>query len=232
MLPPRERPFITYRKPANHYHPYEHYYGYRLKRIPHRAKMITYRDVVYYTLNGIYYTVFGKHYVVCRPPFETYVEAAIMRDIRLSRVRFHYYNILPREYAIADANYRYILRQNEIIARNNATIAAQQAQMAQFEVYGKRAETAYESARFLGLSQSYAYANSDYYYEDGVFYVIENGRYRVIVPPAGAIVDSIPEDYETVILADGQTYYKVDNTIYNLTVYMGDPCFEVMGQLY
>ena len=59
-----------------------------------------------------------------------------------------------------------------------------------------RALSSYELANRLGLVQSYAYANSQYYYQDGVFYVLENGQYKVIIPPAGALVTSLPDDYD------------------------------------
>lgn len=53
----------------------------------------------------------------------------------------------------------------------------------------------------------------------------------VIAPPAGALVESLPEDYEVVTLSDGNVYYKVDNTIYRMTIDDGKPYFEVVGQM-
>jgi hypothetical protein len=35
-----------------------------------------------------------------------------------------------------------------------------------------------------------------------------------------------------VTLADGNEYYKVDDTIYRVVVIEGKPYFEVLGQLY
>ena len=58
-----------------------------------------------------------------------------------------------------------------------------------------------------------------------------NGEYKVIVPPAGAMVDSLPEDYDIVVL-NGDEYYKVDDTVYKVTISEGKPYFEVLGQLY
>ena len=73
---------------------------------------------------------------------------------------------------------------------------------------------------------------ASYYYQDGVFYTITaDGKYMVIAPPAGALVESLPEDYEVVTLSDGNVYYKVDNTIYRMTVNEGKPYFEVVGQM-
>ena len=42
---------------------------------------------------------------------------------------------------------------------------------------------------------------------------------------------ALPEDYETVVLADGNEYYQVDDTIYRTTVADGVPYVEVLGQL-
>lgn len=84
----------------------------------------------------------------------------------------------------------------------------------------------------LGVVRNYADAGVSYYYQDGVFYTMgPNGQYMVIAPPAGALVESLPEDYEVVTLADGNVYYKVDNTIYRMTIDEGKPYFEVVGQM-
>ena len=94
------------------------------------------------------------------------------------------------------------------------------------------AQTSAALANQLGLAQSYAYANQDYYYEDGVFYIINRkGRYEVITPPAGALVDELPEDYETLVLA-GHELYRVDDTVYRMVMVQGRPCLEVLGQMY
>ena len=87
------------------------------------------------------------------------------------------------------------------------------------------------AANELRLSRSYAAANSEYYYQDGVFYSVgTDGQYYVIVPPAGALVESLPEDFDTIIL-NGKEYFKVDNTVYQMTVVDGKPYFEVLGQM-
>ena len=83
----------------------------------------------------------------------------------------------------------------------------------------------------LGLVQIYADAATTYYYQDGVFYTMApDGSYYVIVPPAGALVEQLPYDYETVYI-NGNQYFKVDNTLYQYTVLDGKPFFEVIGQL-
>ncbi len=84
----------------------------------------------------------------------------------------------------------------------------------------------------LGLTQTYASSNLEYFYQDGVFYVINAyGDYEVIIPPAGALVEELPEDYDIIILS-GKEYYRVDNTVYRLIVDNGRPYFEVLGQQY
>ena len=51
------------------------------------------------------------------------------------------------------------------------------------------------------------------------------------MPPAGALVESLPEDYELIELG-GNTYYKVDDTVFRSTISAdGKACFEVLGQL-
>lgn len=75
-------------------------------------------------------------------------------------------------------------------------------------------------------------ANTNYYYNDGYFYKERyDGRYEVVVPPAGAIVYSLPDYYETLTL-NGVLYYKVYDTLYSLTVdASGTPAFMVVGQM-
>ena len=83
-----------------------------------------------------------------------------------------------------------------------------------------------------GLTQNYASRDTDYFYQDGVFYSKNAwGEYRVITPPAGALVESLPEDFDVVTLRDGNEYYKVDDTIYKLVISEGRPYFEVVGQI-
>ena len=72
----------------------------------------------------------------------------------------------------------------------------------------------------------------DYFYEDGVFYVITDyGTYYEIDPPAGALIDRLPEDLRKVRI-DGREYYRYDDTVYRLVVVEGVPYFEVLGQMY
>ena len=59
-----------------------------------------------------------------------------------------------------------------------------------------------------------------------------SGQYKVILPPAGALVETLPDDYEMVTLRDGKEYYKVEDTVYRVTISDGKPYFEVLGQQY
>ncbi len=87
-------------------------------------------------------------------------------------------------------------------------------------------------ARELGLRQSYAYSDEDYFYEDGIYYILNSrGEYVSIVPPAGALVGELPYDATRIVLR-GYELYQVDDTIYRLTSYDGQPVFEVLGQRY
>ncbi|MBR5404195.1 MAG: hypothetical protein IK113_08245, partial [Bacteroidales bacterium] len=182
----------------------------------------------YYFYNGVYYRPYGGYYVVCRPPFGTPLEVAINRAI-LHSLRFAYYCDVYRTFTRTFDYYNVIARQNLIIAQQNARIIANNASYA---LNSNRALTAYELANRLGLVQSYAYANSQYFYQDGVFYTISaSGAYTTIVPPAGALVTSLPDDYEIIVMG-GVEYYMVDNTVYRTTLFDGMPYLEVLGQMY
>ena len=66
----------------------------------------------------------------------------------------------------------------------------------------------------------------------GVFYIVnDRGRYEVIVPPAGALVEFLPEDYDIITLG-GAEYYRVDDTVYRTVLVGGRPYLEVLGQMY
>ena len=64
-----------------------------------------------------------------------------------------------------------------------------------------------------------------------LYIVNDNGRYETIVPPAGALVDSLPEDFDTITLGNAE-YYRVDDTVYRVTLVGGKPYLEVLGQMY
>lgn len=228
-IPPRERDFLPYDRPGHFYaHGHHHYFGFRVEVLPPRYEVRRYFGVDYYFYNNVYYRPYHGHYIVCRPPFGVTVRASLA-DIAFATVNFAYYSNVYRAYSAIDANNRYIDQQNRIIAQNNATIMAQNREIA---MNPNAATSSYEIANRLGLVQSYAYADKNYYYDDGVFYIINDyGEYQVIVPPAGALVQKLPEDYDTLVLNNNQ-YYRVDDTVYRLTLVQGTPFLEVLGQMY
>ena len=227
---PRDRDFMHYSAPSYYWTGHNHYYGHRVRVLPTHAHRYVHYGVTYYCYNDIWYRPYGGYYVVCRPPFGTVLAANLIADMTWAAVRLSYYYTVANTYSTINENNAYIAEQNAIIAQNNATIAAQNAQIAASQ---QQAQAAYGLASQLGLVQSYAAAGSDYYYQDGVFYVMDaKGEYKTIVPPAGALVETLPEDFDMVTLADGNEYYKVDDTIYRVVVLEGKPYFEVLGQLY
>ena len=227
-VPPRQRDPMPWDRPGYFWGDHPHYYGYRIHSLPPSWRRVSHWGIDYYYYNGIYYRPFGGVYVVCRPPFGTPLEAAIDRAI-FRAVRFAYYCDTYRTYSRTFDYYNVIARQNLIIAQQNARLIAQNNALA---INANRALTAYELAEKLGLVQSYAYANSEYFYQDGVFYTISaSGIYSTIVPPAGALVSSLPDDYEIIVM-NGIEYYMVDNTVYRTTLFEGQPYLEVLGQMY
>ena len=227
-VPPRERDFMAWDRPGYFWDNRPHYFGYRVHVLPPHYRRITHWGIDYYFYEGIYYRPFGGVYIVCRPPFGTPLERAIDRAL-FNLVRFSYYCNTYRTYNTVFDNYNVIAQQNLIIAQNNARIAAQNASYA---LNSGRALSAYELANKLGLVQSFAYANSEYFYQDGVFYTVSaSGTYTTIVPPAGALVSTLPDDYETIVM-NGVEYYMVDNTVYRTTLFDGQPYLEVLGQMY
>ena len=227
---PRDRDFMHYSAPSYYWTGHNHCYGHRVRVLPTHVHRHVHYGVTYYCYNDIWYRPYGGYYVVCRPPFGTVLAANLIADMTWAAINFSYYNTVAQTYSQINENNAYIAEQNAIIAQNNATIAAQNAQIAAGQ---QQAQVAYTLANQLGLVQSYAAAGSTYYYQDGVFYAMDaNGEYKVIVPPAGALVETLPEDFDLVTLSDGNEYYKVDDTIYKITIVDGKPYFEVLGQLY
>jgi hypothetical protein len=58
--------------------------------------------------------------------------------------------------------------------------------------------------------------NQRYWYDDGCFYLPQNGGYDVVAAPIGAIVASLPPGYETPVV-DGVTYYYFAGVFYTST---------------
>jgi hypothetical protein len=204
--------------------------------------VVRYWGIEYYYYNDIWYRWWNDVYVICRPPYGISF-AYDLYDLELDVLRFAYYNRVWRSYDTINDNYSTILEQNRIIAENNATIAMQNATIAaQQEVQANnqpsvdmntlKSLASYNLATKLGLVQSYAAADMEYYYDDGVFFIKGNdGKYQTILPPAGALIKALPDDYRSVTLSDGNEYYRVDDTIYRMSVSDGVPYFEVLGQI-
>ena len=227
-IPPRERGYMSYDRIPSFYEDDLHMYGYRIHTLPPSYKRYTYWGVDYYLYKNVYYRRYGNSYVVCRPPVGIVIDLG-RHDVHFSRVHFAYYFDVYRPFDVVDRNYRIILEQNREIARNNAVLARQNQALA---LNSSRALSSYDIARALGLIQSFAGIDKDYFYQDGVFYTVKrNGRFEVIVPPAGALVDELPDDYDIIVL-NGVEYYKVDDTVYRLVLIDGIPCLEVLGQMY
>ena len=228
-IPPRDRDFMHYDRPGHFYdHHHPHCFGFRVEVLPPRYEVVRYFGIDYYIYNDVYYRPYRDHYIVCRPPFGVTIARSVV-DISFATVNFAYYSNVYRTFGAIDANNRYIDQQNRIIAQNNATIMAQNRAIA---MNPNSALSSYEIANRLGLVQSYAYADKNYFYQDGVFYIVNaSGQYQVIVPPAGALVQNLPEDYDIITLG-GVQYYRVDDTVYRLTLVSGSPYLEVLGQMY
>jgi hypothetical protein len=58
--------------------------------------------------------------------------------------------------------------------------------------------------------------NTRYWYDDGCFYMPQNGGYAVVTAPIGAIVASIPPGYETPVV-DGTNYFYFGGVFYIYT---------------
>lgn len=93
------------------------------------------------------------------------------------------------------------------------------------------ARNAYGSYAGLSLTHSYISSDTEYYYQDGVFYIVDAyGQFMTIIPPTGALVEYLPEDYTT-FRRCGELFYRVDDTVYALRLIDGQPLFEVLGQV-
>ena len=226
-IPPRHRDPMPFGRAVRFWDGGHHYFGYRVSYLPSRYTRVVYYGIPYYLLDGIYYRRYGTYYYVSRPPFGVIFDT-VLDNLIYSVCNFAYYYDVYNTYRTINENAQTIASQNATIAANNATIAKQNADIA---LNAERAAKSYKEADKLGLVQSYADAGVEYYYEDGVFFIKDkNGKYVTIVPPAGALVQELPDDYDTITL-NGDEYYKVDDTVYKLTIIDGSPYFEVLGQL-
>ena len=225
--PPRHNaPRELHGAPGRFHYNSAHFYGHYRPTPPPRYELRRYWGRDYYFWDDVWYRYYGGRYWVVRPPFG-YIFTPLA-DAVYTACAFSYYFDRIHYYDTVNENASTIIAQNETIAANNATIAAQNETIARNAAL---AQEAGDLANTLGLVQSYAAADAEYFYNDGVFYVKgADGQYTVIVPPAGAVVESLPDDYETIELG-GAEYYKVDDTVYRMAVIDGKACFEVLGQI-
>ena len=203
--PAFSRPYLEPRYRPIPYHRYgTHYFGHRIHTLPFGYSLVRvgYRDYYYY--DGIYYRPYWDGgYYVCRPPLGTRI-ASTLFDIALTSLAI---NTIRNE-----------IERARCAAELSSIYAAQNAG------YVVRTSDDYYNTNLLRQ------ATQDYYYQDGVFYTMDNGQYCVIEAPIGALVDEIPEDYDEVVL-DGKTYYQVEDVLYKPTIIKGKLRFEVACNL-
>lgn len=202
-IPPKrdswKRPYMREdRKPRPNIHHGHHYYGYRVKTLPIGHSVVHFGGVSYHFHNGIYYRPYGVEYVICRPPVGAYFARSLF-DLTLTSIKINMLTNAARKAARA------------------ATLAAEYAAI----------NSSYRVRTASQIAETIAYDNQDYYYDDGVFYIIKNGNYYVIEPPVGALVTQLPYDYEVITLR-GDDYYMVDNALYEVVVIDGNLYFQVM----
>lgn len=223
---PRHREPMPFNRPSRFWDRGPHFFGHRVHFLPPRYVVRYYWGVPYYIVDGLYYRCYNDFYYVCRPPFGVFFDPVI--DVAGAICHFAYYSSVYNTFRTINENAATITAQNEIIAQNNATIAQQNSEMA---LNTERAISAQKAADNLGLVQSFADAQVEYYYDDGVFFTKDaDGKYITIVPPAGALVQELPDDYDTININGGE-YYKVDDTVYRTTIVDGAAYFEVLGQM-
>lgn len=220
-VPPPHRSPISYRRPSRFWDSGDHYFGYRVKRLPLNYGSREYFGVSYYVLNDVFYRYVDGSYYVCRPPFGVAFMPARFGAVSCS---FAFYFASYRNYRTYNDVARYITDRNALVASGNSRLRFSSGN-------AQRAYESYLLADRLGLVQSFAAAAADYYYEDGVFFVrTSGGEYVTVVPPAGALVVELPDDYRVIYL-DGVEYYAVDYTVYRAVALDGNLYFEVLGQM-
>ena len=200
-----DRPFVEPKRPPVPSYRYgDHFFGHRINILPRGYVVMRVGNLDYYYYDGIYYRPYWMGgYYVCRPPRGTTI-ASTLFNVALTAIAIN---------TIRD----------EIARANRAAKIS--------TVYGN-ANTGY----VVRTSDDYynnnlaGQLNQEYYYQDGVFYVLRNGQYYVIDAPIGALVTEIPADYDEIEL-DGRTYYQVEDTIYKTTVIDGALYFEVVCNL-
>lgn len=203
--PAYARPYLEPRhRPIPYHHYGYHYFGHRIHTLPIGYSLIRvgYRDYYYY--DGIYYRPYWNGgYYICRPPLGTMI-ASTLFDVAMTTIAINTIrNEIERARTAAELSGYYAARNTN---------------------YTLRTSDDYYNTNLVNQ------AGQDYYYLDGVFYTLNNGEYRVIEPPIGALVEEIPEDYDEIELG-GKTYYQVEDTLYKPTIINGKLHFEVVCSL-
>ncbi|MBR5100749.1 MAG: hypothetical protein IKX34_05550 [Bacteroidales bacterium] len=203
--PEYARPYLEPKhKPMPSYRYGDHYFGHRIHSLPRNYVVMRIGNVDYYYCDGIYYRRYwlGGYYV-CRPPRGTAVTSTLF-NVALTAIAI---NTIRDEIARA--------RRAAAISTGYGTTKTD---------YVVRTSDDYLNTNLVNQ------AGQDYYYQDGVFYILKNGQYYVIEPPIGALVTEIPNDYDEVEI-EGRTYYQVEDTLYKATVIDGALYFEVVCNL-
>ena len=199
------RPYLEPRyKPMPSYRYGTHYFGHRITILPRGYVTMRVGGINYYYYDGIYYRPYllGGYYV-CRPPRGTAI-AQTMLNVALTAIAI---NTIRDEIQRAQR----AAALSTVYANNNTN-------------YVVRTRDDYYNTNLVNQ------AGQDYYYQDGVFYILKNGQYYVIEAPIGALVTEIPSDYDEIEL-DGRTYYQGEDTLYKATVIDGALYFEVVCNL-
>ena len=182
----------------------DHYFGHRIHSLPRGYVTMHVGGLDYYYYDGIYYRPYrAGGYYICRPPRGTTI-ASTLFNVALTAIAINTIrNEIDRAQRAAELSRIYSTANSGYVIRTSD------------DYYTSNIATQ---------------ANQEYYYQDGVFYILQNGQYYVIEAPIGALVTEIPADYDEIEL-DGTTYYLVENTLFKTTVLDGALYFEVVSNL-
>ena len=203
--PHYERPYLEPKhNPMPSYRYGDHYFGHRVHSLPRGYMTMRVGGLDYYSYDGIYYRPYrlGGYYI-CRPPRGTTI-ASTLFNVALTAIAINTIrNEIDRAQRAAELSRIYSTANNGYVIRTSDD---------------------YYSGNIANQ------LNQEYYYQDGVFYVLRNGQYYVIEAPIGALVTEIPADYDEIELG-GKTYYLVEDTLFKTTVIDGALYFEVVSTL-
>ena len=203
--PNYSRPYLEPKHtPMPSYRYGNHYFGHRIHSLPRGYVTMRVGGLDYYYYDGIYYRPYrAGGYYICRPPRGTTI-ASTLFNVALTAIAINTIrNEIDRAQRAAELSRIYANRNTGYVVRTRD------------DYYN------------TNLASQ---AGQDYYYQDGVFYILQNGQYYVIEAPIGALVTEIPADYDEIEL-DGETFYLVENTLYKVTVIDGALYFEVVSNL-